>query len=69
MGGDGTIIISTNPQKLQSVDVHKLMIDHNHTEEVYASDEGDGTLIQVVKKYSFQENKSLLLLQTSTQVS
>jgi diguanylate cyclase (GGDEF)-like protein len=53
VGGDGTIIISTDPQKLQPVDVHKLMIDHGHTEEVYASDKGNDTLIQVVKKVQF----------------
>ncbi|MBR9786740.1 MAG: EAL domain-containing protein [Vibrionaceae bacterium] len=53
VGGDGTIIVSTDPHNLHSVDVHKLSIDHNHTEEVYASDDGNGTLIQVVKKVQF----------------
>lgn len=53
VGRDGQIIISTGQQTLQSIDAHKLIIEQGHNEEIYASDEGDATFIQVVKKVEF----------------
>ncbi|WP_319534621.1 EAL domain-containing protein [uncultured Vibrio sp.] len=53
VGGDGRTIISTGQHNSQPIDAHKLLIEHGHNEEVYASEEGDGTLIQVVKRVEF----------------
>ncbi|WP_417878096.1 putative bifunctional diguanylate cyclase/phosphodiesterase [Vibrio sp.] len=53
VGRDGRVIISTGQQNLQPIDAHKLIIEQGHNEEIYASDEGDATFIQVVKKVEF----------------
>ncbi|EGR1598302.1 TPA: putative bifunctional diguanylate cyclase/phosphodiesterase [Vibrio parahaemolyticus] len=53
VGSDGTTIVTTGPKDLKPMDIHDLMIQHGHPEEVCATRDGDNIRIQVIKQVKF----------------
>ncbi|HAS6809326.1 TPA: diguanylate cyclase, partial [Vibrio parahaemolyticus] len=53
VGSDGTTIVTTGPKDLKPMDIHDLMTQHGHPEEVCATRDGDNIRIQVIKQVKF----------------
>ncbi|HCG9642587.1 TPA: bifunctional diguanylate cyclase/phosphodiesterase [Vibrio parahaemolyticus] len=53
VGNDGTTIVTTGPKDLKPMDIHDLMTQHGHPEEVCATRDGDNIRIQVIKQVKF----------------
>ncbi|EJU8774346.1 bifunctional diguanylate cyclase/phosphodiesterase [Vibrio parahaemolyticus] len=53
VGSDGTTIVTTGPKDLKPMDIHDLMSQHGHPEEVCATRDGDNIWIQVIKQVKF----------------
>ncbi len=53
VGSDGTTIVTTGPKDLKPMDIHDLMTQHGHPEEVCATLDGDNIRIQVIKQVKF----------------
>ncbi|EJC7034069.1 bifunctional diguanylate cyclase/phosphodiesterase [Vibrio parahaemolyticus] len=53
VGSDGTTIVTTGPKYLKPMDIHDLMTQHGHPEEVCATRDGDNIRIQVIKQVKF----------------
>ncbi len=53
IGGDGVPIFTAGSKKGMQVSTHKLIIEHGHNEAVYAFQNREETLVQVVKKVEF----------------
>lgn len=53
MGSDGATIVTTGPKDLKPMDIHDLMTQHGHPEEVCATRDGDNIRIQVIKQVKF----------------
>ncbi|EGQ8218461.1 EAL domain-containing protein [Vibrio parahaemolyticus] len=53
VGSDGTTIVTTGPKDLKPMDIHDLMTQHGHLEEVCATRDGDNIRIQVIKQVKF----------------
>ncbi|OQU22611.1 putative bifunctional diguanylate cyclase/phosphodiesterase [Vibrio parahaemolyticus] len=53
VGSDGTTIVTTGPKDLKPMDIHDLMTQHGHPEEVCATRVGDNIRIQVIKQVKF----------------
>ncbi|EHH2534503.1 bifunctional diguanylate cyclase/phosphodiesterase [Vibrio parahaemolyticus] len=53
VGSDGTTIVTTGLKDLKPMDIHDLMTQHGHPEEVCATRDGDNIRIQVIKQVKF----------------
>ncbi|ELA7419096.1 bifunctional diguanylate cyclase/phosphodiesterase [Vibrio parahaemolyticus] len=53
VGSDGTTIVTTGPKDLKPMDIHDLMTQHGHPEEVCATRDADNIRIQVIKQVKF----------------
>ncbi|EKA7363050.1 putative bifunctional diguanylate cyclase/phosphodiesterase [Vibrio parahaemolyticus] len=53
VGSDGTTIVTAGPKDLKPMDIHDLMTQHGHPEEVCATRDGDNIRIQVIKQVKF----------------
>ncbi|EIJ6614472.1 EAL domain-containing protein [Vibrio parahaemolyticus] len=53
VGSDGTTIVTTGPKDIKPMDIHDLMTQHGHPEEVCATRDGDNIRIQVIKQVKF----------------
>ncbi|HBH7914601.1 bifunctional diguanylate cyclase/phosphodiesterase [Vibrio parahaemolyticus] len=53
VGSDGTTIVTTGPKDFKPMDIHDLMTQHGHPEEVCATRDGDNIRIQVIKQVKF----------------
>ncbi|MDF5069035.1 bifunctional diguanylate cyclase/phosphodiesterase [Vibrio parahaemolyticus] len=61
VGSDGTTIVTTGPKDFKPMDIHDLMTQHGHPEEVCATRDGDNIRIQVIKQVKFS-GKSVAFL-------
>lgn len=57
IGGDGVPIISTGPMTTGPVDAGNLVVETGRNVEIYASQDSDSTLIQVVREVEFSGNR------------
>ncbi|EGQ8009469.1 bifunctional diguanylate cyclase/phosphodiesterase [Vibrio parahaemolyticus] len=62
VGSDGTTIVTTGPKDLKPMDIHDLMTQHGHPEEVCATRDGDNIRIQVIKQVKFSEKPVAFLI-------